>query len=110
MSESIDAFTNGLSDTASYEQLTNSELRDEIIRAEKLLDNSPVQMNNFLILQLLVSTMKEFRKVNADPIKGEDKKEHKALLKKYDELIERYNAYLIKIKMDNPSNSSLINL
>lgn len=105
MSENVEAF-NGLIDP-TYTQLTNAELEDEITRAEKLLNGSPVQLNNPLILQLLVSAMKSFRKVNAEPIKGEDKKQHKALLKKYDEIIDQYNAYLIKQKMDNPAGFAI---
>jgi hypothetical protein len=100
MNENTKTTLDGLNN-ASYRQLTNIELKNEIIRAEKMIDNSPVQLNNPLILQLLIGAMKAFRKVNAEPIKGEDKKEHKTLLKKYDELIERYNAYFIKQKMNN---------
>ena len=74
-----------------FETLSNEELRKNIQETKETLIGLP-QIPNPMAASLMFAAMDTFRKVNTEPLEGEDPEEHEKLLAEYDEFIVEMKA------------------
>ena len=92
-----------------FETLSNEELRKNIQETKETLIGLP-QIPNPMAASLMFAAMDTFRKVNAEPLEGEDPEEHEKLLAEYDEFIVEMKARIPAFELpkmgDQPQEES----